>query len=154
MLGSIEQQLASLPSLGRAELGKLWQQFFKTAPNPGMRKGLMFRFLAHRMQEQAFGPLPPRSQQRIRQLASAFAANPNVEVSAGPRMRAGTRLVRQWRDQVHVVNVEERTFEYQGARYESLSKIARLITGTRWSGPLFFGLKHSKQNTEAIGDRA
>ncbi len=52
--------------------------------------------------------------------------------------------MRQWRDQVHLVNVEASGYEYQGARYQSLSEIARLITGTRWSGPLFFGIKNQQ----------
>ncbi len=51
-----------------------------------------------------------------------------------------TRLVREWRDEVHLVNVEANGYEYKGGRYKSLSQIARLITGTRWSGPLFFGI--------------
>jgi hypothetical protein len=62
-------------------------------------------------------------------------------VSTRPAIKPGTRLVRQWKEQVHVVEVETEGFEYRGVRYESLSEIARLITGTRWSGPLFFGLK-------------
>jgi len=65
----------------------------------------------------------------------------NARISSVPGIKPGTRLVRQWRGQVHVVNVEEKDFEYKGALYQSLSEIARLITGTRWSGPLFFGLK-------------
>jgi len=55
--------------------------------------------------------------------------------------------VRQWKEQVHVVEVETEGYEYRGARYENLSEIARLITGTRWSGPLFFGLKRTQANT-------
>ena len=62
----------------------------------------------------------------------------------------GTRLVRQWRNQVHLVSVEAGGYEYQGVRYKSLSEVARLITGTRWSGPLFFGLK-DKQVTDSKG---
>jgi len=60
--------------------------------------------------------------------------------------RPGTRLVRQWGDQVHLVNVETSGYEYQGARYKSLSEIARVITGTHWSGPLFFGIKSDQTN--------
>ena len=67
----------------------------------------------------------------------------------------GTRLVRQWGDRVHLVNVETNGYEYHGARYQSLSEIARLITGTRWSGPLFFGIKRESakrpsQNWKAL----
>ena len=72
-----------------------------------------------------------------------------ARVSQRPAIKPGTRLIRQWKDQVHIVNVEEGNYEYRGARYESLSEIARLITGTRWSGPLFFGLKSSQKAPEA-----
>src|SRR4029077_13364832 len=73
--------------------------------------------------------------------AVAFEKGRDPVVAGAPHMRPGTRLVRQWGDRVHLVNVETNGYEYQGARYQSLSEIARLITGTRWSGPLFFGIK-------------
>jgi K+-sensing histidine kinase KdpD len=148
MANSIEQQLASLPSLDMAALRDLWRQLFETETIPSIRKSLMIRFLAYRIQEQARGGLSKRSEERLHRLASTLAADPKAELGSAPQIRAGTRLVRQWRDQVHVVNVEEHTFEYRGTRYESLSEIARLITGTRWSGPLFFGLKQQKQHQD------
>jgi Protein of unknown function (DUF2924) len=92
------------------------------------------------VQKQAFGALSDSSR-RLKELASAIEANSNGPVSQRAAIKPGTRLIRQWKDQVHIVNVEEGKYEYRGARYESLSEIARLITGTRWSGPLFFGLK-------------
>jgi len=154
MPDSIEHQLASLPTLDKKRLGQLWQQLFQTAPNPSLRKPLMVQFLAYRIQELALGGLAKRSQRRIQELASTLATNPKAELSPRPQIRAGTRLVRQWRGQVHVVHVEDQAYEYAGTRYESLSEIARLITGTRWSGPLFFGLKQNKQIVEAPRDRA
>jgi hypothetical protein len=75
--------------------------------------------------------------------------NSNSTISTSPSLRPGTRLVRQWRDQVHLVNVEAKGYEYQGARYQSLSEIARLITGTRWSGPLFFGIKNERVSSNS-----
>jgi hypothetical protein len=116
-----------------------------------MRKELMLQIVAYRLQEQEFGGLSEVSRRRLRQLASTFEADPNAVVSTRPAIKPGTRLVRQWKEQVHVVEVGAEGYEYKGARYESLSEIARLITGTRWSGPLFFGLKgkQSKESTEA-----
>ena len=78
-----------------------------------------------------------------------FEADPKTLVSYRPRIKPGTRLVRQWKQQVHVVEAEEGGYAYRGSRYENLSEIARLITGTRWSGPLFFGLR-TKQSTESL----
>ena len=75
------------------------------------------------------------------ELASAIEAYSDGSVAKRPAIKPGTRFIRQWKDQIHIVNAEEGNYEYRGARYGSLSEIARLITGTRWSGPLFFGLK-------------
>jgi len=82
-------------------------------------------------------------------LARAFESNSDAAVSSIPSIKPGTRLVRQWGDQVHLVNVESNGYEYQGARYKSLSEIARLITGTHSSGPLFFGIKSEQTNSKS-----
>src|SRR5271169_847344 len=143
---SIAKRLASLPNLGKPALCELWLQLFKKEPPPEIRKELMLRIIAHRMQEQGFGGLSDAGSRRLRQLANAFEVNPNTVVSARASIKAGTRLVRQWKEQVHVVEVQDEGYEYKGARYDSLSEVARLITGTRWSGPLFFGLNAKQSN--------
>jgi len=108
----------------------------------------MISLLAFRLQEQAFGSLSARTRDRLRHLSRAFEKNCGSATPSAPQLRPGTRLVRQWRDRVHLVNVEANSYEYQGARYQSLSEIARLITGTRWSGPLFFGIKTDQRDSE------
>ena len=137
----ISERLAALPRLGTGALSDLWKQLFNEIPSPPLRRDLLIRVLAYRIQEQAFGSISANSRSRLRQLARTFDANPNAMVPSVPIIKPGTRLVRQWQDQVHTVTVEEKGYEYKGSRYQSLSEIARLITGTRWSGPLFFGLK-------------
>jgi hypothetical protein len=148
---SIVDRLSSLPNLRKAALFKLWQQVFKTDPPDGLRKDLIVQFLAHRMQEEEFGGLTNRSHTRLRELSKALEGSSDKSVSNGKSVKPGTRLIRQWKEQIHVVNVEEGNYEYRGTRYQSLSEIARLITGTRWSGPLFFGLKDKRttNSTEA-----
>jgi Protein of unknown function (DUF2924) len=143
---SVTQHLSSLPSLNKAALRDLWRQLFKRDPPAKMQQDLMLRIVAYRLQEQELGGLSDASHRRLRQLANSFESDPNAAVSTRPPIKPGTRLVRQWKEQVHVVNVEAKSYEYKGARYESLSEIARLITGTRWSGPLFFGLKSKPSN--------
>jgi hypothetical protein len=146
---SVAAQVSSLPRLRKQALFELWRRLFKTDPPLGMRKELMVRFVAYRMQEQEFRGLGDRSHRRLTELANAIEANSRIPGSRRPAIKAGTRLLRQWGDQIHVVNVEQESYESRGARYESLSEIARLITGTRWSGPLFFGLKNqSKRSPE------
>ena len=138
---SILKRLASLVQLSKPAVSDLWQQLFRKEPPPEIRKDLMLRIIGQRLQEREFGGLSDAGCRRLRQLASTFEADPKTVVSNRPPIKPGTRLVRQWKEQVHVVEVEPEGYEYKGSRYESLSEIARLITGTRWSGPLFFGIK-------------
>jgi hypothetical protein len=144
----VAQHLAALPQLTKPALYDLWKQLFSASPPPKLRRDLMIPILAFRLQEQAFGSLRARARDRLHQLSVAFQKDSDSAVPSAPQIRPGTRLVRQWRDQVHLVNVEPNFYEYQGARYQSLSEIARLITGTRWSGPLFFGIKNEQGSSK------
>jgi hypothetical protein len=146
MPDSIAERLAALPQLSKAALYDLWRKLFKTDPPCQTRRDLLLPILAYRIQEDAFGSPSSDTRRRLRQLATTFDADPDAVVSNRPPIKAGTRLVRQWKEQVHVVEVETKGYEYRGARFENLSEIARLITGTRWSGPAFFGLKAQQSN--------
>ena len=147
---SIQQRLAALPQLNKAELCILWRQLNEKDPPPKIRKELLLRVLAYRLQEQEFGGLNTAQSRQLRQLANALEANPNTTVSTRCPIKPGTRLIREWKHQVHVVEADTKGFEYKGNRYESLSEIARLITGTRWSGPLFFGLKGDNPRNQEV----
>jgi hypothetical protein len=146
---TLEEEIAGLPALSKAELQAKWREKLKQAPPLHLNKPILVPLLAYKLQEQAFGGLKPAYKRRLRQLAESFERNPaNAGKTASPtvRIKPGTRLIRQWDGQIHQVTVAEEGFEYKGARYRSLSEIARLITGTRWSGPLFFGLKQSERD--------
>lgn len=134
--------LMSLLNLSKPALCETWRQIFKSEPPRKIRKELLIRVLAYRWQEQEFGGLNDSQLRRLHQLASALETNPRAVVSNRPPIKPGTRLIRQWKEQVHVVEIDSKGYQYKGSRYDSLSEIARLITGTRWSGPLFFGLKN------------
>ena len=142
----VEPRLAALATLSKTALGELWKQVFGSTPPAQLRRNLMIPILAYRIQERTFGSLSARTQQRLLDLSRAFEKGKDPVVARAPRIRPGTRLVRQWGDRVYLVSVETDGYEYQGARYRSLSQIARLITGTRWSGPLFFGIKKEFTN--------
>ena len=144
----VEKRIAALATLSKSALCDLWKQFFHFDPSSDLRRDLMIPILAYRIQEQAFGALGARTRERLRQLSLAFEKGTD-SVTGAPRIRPGTRLVRQWGDQVHLVNVQVNGYEYQGTRYRSLSEIARRITGTRWSGPLFFGIKNAAANSKS-----
>ena len=141
----IAERLSSLPFLDKTVLCRLWQEFFDAQPSPKLRRDFMIPILAYRIQERAFGTLRPNTRNQLGQLGRSLDTRPNSRSAFTPQLRAGTRLVRRWKNDIHVVNVEYSGYEYRGTRYQTLSQIARLITGTRWSGPLFFGTKHNQK---------
>jgi hypothetical protein len=147
MSNPLEDRLASLPKLSMGALSELWQELFnKPAPSP-FRRNFITPILAYKLQEQALGTVGPKRDAAYRKLSSLLE-NRSSRAATLPVIKPGTRLVREWRGQVHLVEASEQGYEYKGKRFASLSEIARQITGARWSGPLFFGLK-SKSNTNA-----
>ena len=139
---NLEQQLDQLKQLRPEELRKRWQSFFGSNPPPKIRSSLMIQAIARRIQEKSFGGLKPSTQrllQKVAQEAGADSKVPTTRNTAQPR--AGTVLVREWHGTKHQVSVLKDGFVYRSKRYGSLSQIARIITGTQWSGPRFFGLK-------------
>ena len=144
MSETLEVEIAALPKMNLAQLQAKWRRVLKQAPPPHVRKQLLVPLLAYKLQEQAYGGLKPEVKRRLRELAANFHRDSRKTAAQRRdplRIKPGTRLIRQWEGQTHHVTVGEAGFEYNGERYKSLSAIARLITGTRWSGPLFFGLK-------------
>jgi hypothetical protein len=100
---------------------------------------LLARALAYRIQEKKFGALTSAELKRLAQIARKVErARGRPTTTAAPK--AGTWLSRPWHGEVHQVIVLETGYEYRGERYSSLSTIARVITGAKWSGPRFFGL--------------
>ncbi len=150
----IKPRLTLLPTLSKPQLFALWKRLFRGSPPRQIRRDLLIRLVAYRMQEQAHGGLRAETRNRLRELARKFAVKPDAEISGAQRIKPGTRLVREWRGHSHQVTILEGGYEYAGRRYSSLSEIARLITGTRWSGPLFFGLKRSQAGNHIDANRS
>jgi Protein of unknown function (DUF2924) len=121
--------------------------WIQSPPSSRLRRSLLFRILSYRLQEQAFGGISLASHRRLLEMAKKLKASPDDPLSHGRSVKPGTRLIRQWNNRTHVVTVMKGLYEYGGSPYKSLSEIARLITGTQWSGPLFFGLKDKKKQT-------
>jgi hypothetical protein len=145
MATEIATKLQELPQLSKPKLLTLWQELFAKPAHPRLRRNLMIPVLAYRLQEQAYGGLKPSTRKRLQKLAGEFGQKQKASGPLVPQLRAGTRLLRQWQGQMHEVVVVDGGFDYRGQRYDSLSEIARQITGTRWSGPLFFGLKQDQK---------
>ena len=141
MVDLIKEQLASLAGADKQALLKRWTEFFSSDPPRRLRRDMIIRILSFRLQEQEFGALSIRSTVRLREIARQFERKKNGWACSTIAIKPGTRLVREWQSETHVVHVGQTGYEYRGTRYKSLSEVARLITGTRRSGPLFFGLK-------------
>ena len=132
--------LDALEPLSDSELRRTWRKIWGVAPPRRLRRDLLLLGLAWRLQAQAEGGLRSATERRLLKLADK-RDHPGVVPAPPIRLKPGTRLLREWRGEAHEVEVLPQGFGWRGARYASLSEIAREITGARWSGPRFFGLR-------------
>jgi hypothetical protein len=135
LVADVERELAALAELDRPALLERWRIAFGREAPPRLSRGLMQKAIAYDLQVKAFGGLPARTRRSLR---SAAKADRKSALSKLPSR--GTRLVREWHGALHEVEVLEDSYLWRGVRHRSLSSIARAITGTKWSGPRFFGL--------------
>jgi hypothetical protein len=144
MTASVLAHVAALKGLSTHDLKRRWRELFDTEPPPYNRRFLESR-LAYRIQELAYGGLKLETVERLEALAEALHGDPaNRHPLAKDRPVAGTRLIREWQGVEHCVTVRDEGYEYQGRPYQSLSAIARAVTGTKWNGWVFFGLKNQR----------
>ena len=138
------EALARLPELALSELRQQWRTLYKSEASPHLSRELLLRAVAYRLQEVALGGLRPARQRQLRQLAQQFKETGEIRRRPSLELKAGTRLVREWQGRTYEVLVLDDGFSWQSTHYCSLSAVARKITGTPWSGPLFFGLKQNR----------
>lgn len=132
----VDSELVRIEAMTLADLRVAWIRLLKTTP-PKVGAGLLRLALAHWIQSKAYGGLTKATERRLREMASGRGQS---------RPTAGTRLVRAWQGKAHVVTiVDDQRVHWNGRDWNSLSEVARAITGTRWSGPAFFGLKTRKR---------
>ncbi|HEV7253435.1 MAG TPA: DUF2924 domain-containing protein [Mesorhizobium sp.] len=144
-------RLSALPTLSMDELRQQWRELYGSEPPRNNRQFIESR-LAYRIQELAYGGLKPETRRRL----DALVADLDSEAQAGrggkgkgssspeQNLLVGTRLLREWQGIEYTVTVLDSGFEWEGRPYASLSSVARAITGTRWNGPLFFGLRAAR----------
>jgi hypothetical protein len=144
--------LAELESRSISELRAEWRSLYGNEPPIRLSRDLLLRGIAFRWQERLQGGLSMAVKRRLDALAAQLDGKAASEFAPDVALKLGTRLVREWHGRAHAVIVLEDGFEYQGRRFASLSRIASLITGTRWSGPVFFGLKKRPVTVSAPSD--
>ena len=129
------REIAGLRGLPRSELHDRWLGLFGKAPPKRLTRDLLVRGIAYEMQAHDLGGLTIKEKKDL----AAIAAGRTRKVDAVPHN--GTRLYRSWQGVTHEVLVSESGYCWKGETYTSLSQVARAITGTRWSGPRFFGVR-------------
>lgn len=121
-------ELSGLMQMDRAALIAHWQAVFGVPPPLKCREELLRQALGWKLQASVQGGLTGMQKRALRH-------------SASPVLQPGSRLIRVWQGETHQVTVLENGYSYDGRQWRSLSAIARAITGTPWSGPVFFGIR-------------
>jgi hypothetical protein len=122
-----------------------WRVLYGCEPPRRISRDLLVRALAYRIQEQVLGGLKPSTRRLLAKVAGDASERRSVQVVAEPTLKPGTVLLREWHGIQHQVIVREEGIVFRGKPYKSLSEVAYRITGAKWSGPRFFGLKATGQ---------
>jgi len=141
---AVEAEIARLEGLHLEGLRELWRERLGVVPKH-QSADLLRQRLAYELQVRAYGGLRADVRRRLGKLHKAFSNDPTYTPQASQRLKAGTVLTREWKGLTHQVSILKHGFQYSGDHYLSLSDIARRITGTKWSGPAFFGLRKAER---------
>lgn len=138
---SVATQVAALSGLSYEALLDEWKRLYRSPAPKRISRSLLELGVAWRIQEAALGGLSRPVKRQLNEMAGAVASNGTAKETHSTTLKPGARLVREWRGATHDVLVLDGGYEWNGRIWRSLSEIAREITGTRWSGPRFFGLE-------------
>ena len=156
----VSASLSALAGMDAAALDRRWRQLFGAAPPPGLPPAQRARVIAYRLQAIAYGDLDRDTARALDRLAQARGQSGQggdampTSVLPVPDRRGhtpGVTLSREWAGVMHTVQVLEAGYAWNGAIYDSLSRVAQLITGTKWNGPRFFGLRAKATGGGEIG---
>jgi hypothetical protein len=150
----VERELVALDALDAPALREKWKQLYRRDPPPRIRARLLKLGVAYRIQELALGGLKSETVRLLRKLAAELRAERRSKLtgsaenaavphamSVAPRFSPGTQLMRSWNGSTQIIEVTTDGYVWRGSTYRTLSAVAQAITGTKWSGPKFFGLK-------------
>jgi hypothetical protein len=144
----LHTKLAAVVQMDAERLRMEWRRWYRALPPSRIGRELLLLGVAWKIQEQLHGGLGAGTTRRLAELAATMSDGGDLVRSRAIRLRQGAKLVREWQGQMITVLVLEDGFEWQGRRWRSLSMIAREITGTRWSGPRFFGIDKGKRRVD------
>jgi hypothetical protein len=138
----LTDEIAALQSLDVKELKARWRTLYQTEAPTRFSRDLLIRAVAYRLQERALGGLKPATRRLLQRVVADAHARRPLKLKPLRRLEPGAVLIREWGGVKYKVVVLENGFSFRSQRYGSLSAVARQITGSHWSGPLFFGLKN------------
>ena len=142
----VEKELATLEKMPRTGLIDRWRELYGSDPPSQISRDLMTRTIAYKIQEQEYGGLDQKTKRTLRSLARTLETEGRLPTASGSDLKPGAKLIREWHGKTYTVIVHEEGFEFGGERFRSLSRIAREITGARWSGRRFFGITQNERS--------
>src|SRR5437016_12966893 len=148
----VEAEVDRLPTMPIAGLRNRYCELFRTEPPKAFGPDLLRRSIAHRIQEKAYGGLPASTRRLLDRLVKTAMAKPNGRLELPRRIKPGSELVRTWKRKTYRVMVMANGFAHDGRYFASLPETASKITGTRWNGPRFFGLRSAPNRDGANGE--
>jgi len=142
---ALAPEIEELQEATSANLKQRWRALYRTEAPRRISRDLLIRALAYRIQEKALGGLKPSTRRLLAKVTADASAHRSIQVAPEPSLKPGTVLLREWHGTQHQVIVRENGIVFNGKQYKSLSEVAYRITGTKWSGPAFFGLKPNRK---------
>ena len=143
---ALAAEIDGLSQLGLDNLRERWKEIYGKASSREIGRSFLIRAIAYRLQERAYVGLKPSSRRLLSEVAEQSASGKSPKAPRIRRAQSGTILVREWQGKAHRVTVLDEGVSFKGEHYRSLSEVAREITGSRWSGPRFFGLREAQKN--------
>lgn len=154
-MADIIETVAALLASPLPALREEWRRHHPSTPLPdGLPRDLLVRTIAWQLQEREDGAMPAVLRRRLNKLAAQLEQSGSLDIEREVSLKPGTKLIREWHGRTCRVLVLEEGYLYNDRRYASLSHVARAITGTRWSGPKFFGLKQRPGRRASLADPA
>jgi hypothetical protein len=138
---ALTAEIAGLSKASITDLRERWKVMHGKAPSQEIGRSFLARAVAYRLQEKAFGGLKPSTRRLLARVAEETTAGSSPKKPQIRKAQSGTILIREWQGTAHRVTMLDDGVSFNGKHYRSLSEVAREITGSRWSGPRFFGLR-------------